>query len=98
MRSSMVIQKSEIDRADDIDWHQLEAFIDQGIASCRQPMKVPFGIGLQIADEHAAHVFGPALTCPLSSAFGPTTVIENSRKSSCINLCIYVIAAKMKGD
>jgi len=43
MRSSMVIQKSEIDRADDIDWHQLEAFIDQGIASCRQPMKALLG-------------------------------------------------------
>ncbi|MDD1739795.1 MAG: hypothetical protein LUQ30_02960 [Methanothrix sp.] len=68
MRSSMVIRISEIDRAEDTDWHQLEAFIYQGIACCRQPIKVPFGTGLQIADEHAIHVFGPAWGIPPSLA------------------------------
>ncbi|MGB7545192.1 MAG: hypothetical protein WBL92_06270 [Methanothrix sp.] len=68
MRSSMVIWISEIDRAEDTDWHQLEAFIYQGIACCRQPMKVPFGTGIQIADEHATHVFEPAWGIPPSLA------------------------------
>jgi len=39
-----------------------------GHSLLQTPMEVAFGSGLQIADEHAAHVFGPAWGIPPSPA------------------------------
>jgi hypothetical protein len=54
----MILGKAQIYCATDVYRYLIEALINQGVACGREPVKVLLWTGLQIADEHAAHIDG----------------------------------------